>query len=364
MQNHDRIHVIGGGIIGLLSARELLAAGRSVVLFDRQEVGRESSWAGGGILSPLYPWRYPAAVNRLAAVSRAIYPEFCQRLYQNSGIDPEWVSSGLLVLDANEREAAKNWAESESICVEPVDALSLRSLEPALAGRISQGLWMPQIAQVRNPRLIAALKHDLLRSGGDFRENVAIQGFSGRAGRLQGLVTSAGDVSVKQCLVAAGAWTAGLLHALGVPLPIEPVRGQMLLFRCRPGLVRHILLRDYHYVIPRRDGRLLVGSTLEHVGFDKTTTVEAREELQQAALELVPALADCEIERHWAGLRPGSPAGIPFIGEYPGLKGLVVCAGHYRNGFALGPASARLAVDLLLGREPLLDPGPYRLDRG
>ena len=143
---------------------------------------------------------------------------------------------------------------------------------------------MPRIAQLRNPRLIAALKQDLRRSGADIRENVAIRGFVGEEGKLQGLLTSVGEVSAHHCLLAAGAWTAGLLEGLGLALPIEPVRGQMLLFRCRPGLLRHILLREYQYLIPRRDGRVLVGSTLERVGFDRATTPAAEKELRAAAL--------------------------------------------------------------------------------
>ena len=135
----------------------------------------------------------------------------------------------------------------------------------------------------------------------------------------------------------------------------------MLLFRGPVGLVRRIVLSRDRYVIPRRDGRVLVGSTLEHVEFDKSTTPAARAELHREALRLIPALADCAVEHHWAGLRPGSPIGVPFVGEHPRIQGLYVNAGHYRNGVVLGPASARLLADQMLGRTPALDPAPYRL---
>lgn len=361
MQTDPPVTVIGGGIIGLLCARELLQAGEAVVLLERDTIGRESSWAGGGILSPLYPWRYPAAVNHLAALSQAVYPDLCQTLRSQTDTDPECCTSGLLTLEAGDEDIAEKWADSASISIENLDSAQIHRLEPEAAGDFDSALWMPQIQQVRNPRLLAALRKDLLHAGLEIREQSPVTGFDVEKGQLQALFCGNERIQSQRAVVAGGAWSAELWQHTGMSLAVAPVRGQMLLFQVPPDMLKHILLHDHYYIIPRLDGHVLVGSTLEHVGFDKSTTQAARDELYQVALRMVPRLAQCELVGHWSGLRPGSPQAIPFISEHPTVSGLVVCSGHYRNGFVLGPASARLAVDLLLQRETQLDPGPYAL---
>ena len=355
--------VVGGGLIGMLTARELAGAGASVSLLERGEAGRESSWAGGGILSPLYPWRYADPVTALARWSQARYEALARALAEESGIDPEWTPSGMLVLDTDEREAAFRWATYWQASLEDLDAAGVHGCEPVLRAGIDGGLWLPRVAQVRNPRVVKALKAALLGQGVSIREHTDVRGFVIREGRVTGVDTDAGRLEAGSVVLAGGAWSGQLLGRPPLKLEVAPVRGQMILFRGPPGLVRRIVLHRERYLIPRRDGRVLAGSTLEHVGFDKSTTDQALAELRAVAVELVPALADCEVEAHWAGLRPGSPAGVPYIGEHPGIRGLFVNTGHFRNGVVLGPASAHLVADLLLGRPPVLDPTPYRLDR-
>ncbi len=352
--------VVGGGLIGMLTARELALAGASVTLFERDETGRESSWAGGGILSPLHPWRYPDPVTVLARWGQAHWESLAGALHAETGIDPEWTGSGLLVLEPDEPERAARWAERFGYVLEPV-ALAT-ACEPAIAGAHA-GLWMPDVAQVRNPRLVRALRRSLDLNGVQVEERRAVQGLRLRGGVVRGVETANGPVESKTVIVAAGAWSAGLLGEAAALLPVEPVRGQMLLFKAAPGVLSRIVLHGDRYVIPRRDGRILIGSTLERVGFDKATTASAAAELRERACALVPALTDYPVEHHWAGLRPGSPTGVPFIGEHPHIGGLFLNTGHFRNGVVLGPASARLAADLLLGRTPVVEPEPYRLGR-
>ncbi len=366
--------VAGGGVIGLLTARELAAGGAGVLVLERGRVGSESSWAGGGILSPLYPWRYPGAVNALAAWSQIQYPALCDLLARR-GPDPEWTPSGLLVLDLEEEETerALAWGRAYEGLRAPwlegaggpwvarctADGPPCRV--PGLAGGARGALWLPGVAQLRNPRFMAALRREVAAAGVEIREGVALRGIRVEGGRLAGVDTDLGRLAAGACVVAAGAWTGGLLESVGGPaLPVAPVKGQMILFAPCPGLLEHVVLAGGRYLIPRRDGRILAGSTLEPGGFDKTVTREARHDLAAFARALLPALGDVPVERQWAGLRPGSPRGIPFIGPHPGVAGLFVNAGHYRNGFTLAPASARLAADLVLGRPPLLDPAPYR----
>jgi glycine oxidase len=352
--------IIGGGLIGMLTARELAVAGMSVTLLDRGAAGREASWAGGGILSPLYPWRYGDAVTRLAHWSQANYEAVCDGLREDSGVDPQWTRSGLLFLDTGERAEAVQWARRLGIGLEALDAAAVAECEPALASP-SAGLWMPQVAQVRNPRLVRALRGSAAFHGGRIEEGVEVTGVATDGSCVVGVETRSGRLSAPRVVVAGGAWSARLLQDLGVSLAVEPVRGQMILFAARPGLVRRIVLDGGRYLIPRRDGRVLAGSTLEYVGFDKGTTKAALDELRAVAVALVPALADYPVEHQWAGLRPGSTDGVPFIGPVNSVEGLYVNTGHFRNGVVLGPASARLLADLMLGREPLADPAPYAI---
>jgi glycine oxidase len=341
----------------MLTARELRRSGARVTLLERGETGREASWAGGGILSPLYPWQAPDAVTALSRWSQAQFPSLAQELWEESGVDPEWTQSGLLVLHSDEDEALL-WAERAQIRLE---AVSYAAFEPALVARGAMGLWMPDVAQIRSPRLARAMKQSLLIRGVHIREQIEVTGLALQHQRVIGVDTTQGRLHANKVVVASGAWSGQLLRGLGVNLPIAPVRGQMILFKAPAGLVSRIIVSDGRYIIPRRDGRILVGSTVEHAGFDKTTTDAALQELRSAAMILVPAMADCEVEHQWAGLRPGSPLGIPFIGAHPDIEGLYINTGHYRNGIVMAPASARLLANIMLGASPILPPEPYAL---
>lgn len=354
--------IIGGGLIGMLTARCLHEAGARVLVLERGVAGREASWAGGGILSPLYPWRYPAAVNRMAVVSQGAYPQLATTLKEETKIDPEWIPSGMLVLDTGERDAALRWCAEYDIPVEHLEPRTVRRWEPALAPYFDDGLWLPTIAQIRSPRLVKALRASLDKRAIDIREQTEVRRLRVQAGALTGVETAKGAIDADRVLIAAGAWSASLIPPEYTPPQVEPVRGQIILFRARPGLVRRIILFRGDYLIPRSDGRVLMGSTLEDAGFDKATTSQAQEELRAKALEWMPALAEYSVEHHWAGLRPGSPAGIPYIGEHPNIRGLYFNTGHFRCGVVLAPASARLAADLMLGRTPELPAAPYALD--
>ena len=352
--------VVGGGIIGMLTARELALAGLRVRLLERGQTGRESSWAGGGILSPLYPWRYPAGVTALAKWSQAQYLSLIEALQQQTGIDAQWTQNGMLMLAPADGEEALVWARQYGYGMEHLDASALHDIEPRLADSIGSALWMAEVAQVRNPRMMQALHRSLGMLGVEIIEHCEVKGISLAHGRVQGVDTSQGEMPCERAVIAGGAWTGQLLVEMGISLPVEPVRGQMLLFKTEPGLISRIILSGERYMIPRRDGRVLVGSTMEWVGFDKHTTEAAREQLYADAIATLPVLADYPIEHHWAGLRPGSPSGEPFIGELPRIAGLYVNAGHFRNGVVMGYASARLLADLMLQHPPIVDPAPYQ----
>ncbi len=353
--------VVGGGIIGLLTARELALAGVDTTLIDMGPTGQEASWAGGGILSPLYPWRYAEAVTALAKWSQARYPSLCAELQDETDIDPELSRDGLLILEIEEdHDQALEWARRHDMAMEMLPRQAIEALEPNLACCPEHALWLRDIAHVRNPRLTKAVRRAIDRRV-RVREHEEVVELLVTDGGMRGARTRSSEYRAERVVVCAGAWTGRLLAHIGHAPEIQPVRGQMLLFHTRPGLVRHLVLAGSHYAIPRRDGILLFGSTLEHAGFTKTTTAEAKERLREHALTLFPALQRAPIGEHWAGLRPGSPHGIPYIGPHPSISGLYVNAGHFRNGLVMAPASARLVTDLALGREPIVRPEPYGL---
>jgi len=352
--------VIGGGISGLLTAYYLHQAGKSVVLLERGLVGHESSWAGGGIISPLYPWRYPLAVTQLVQWSEQQFPQLVADLKEHTQLDAELIQSGMLILDEPDIAAALAWGKQTNTLVEKIDNKLINRLEPALSAAPQDALWMPEVCQVRNPRLVKALRDYLLKNGISIHENTEVSAVISDHDRITGVKTEIAEFKSNYVAITCGAWSSALWPMTEEKtLPVKPIRGQMLMINTTPGLIKRIVLTHEHYVIPRRDGRVLVGSTLEDVGFDKTTTKFAHDLLLDFAHALMPALQDFKVEHHWAGLRPGTPDNIPRIREHPHLKGLFINAGHFRNGVVTAPASAKLLVNLMLKEEPILDASPY-----
>lgn len=346
----------------MMVARELARVGRRVTLLERGLIGREASWAGGGIVSPLYPWRYAPAVTALADHAQLVYPALARQLHEETGIDPEYFPCGMLMLDAADERDARAWADVHAKTLEALDSQALRGRYPGLSSRWHSGLWMPEIANIRNPRLLSALRASLERLGVELQEQSDVVDWEREGGRVTAARTADGRrFPAGEFVVCGGAWSGRVLEGLGRSLPVRPVKGQMILYRLAPGDLPCIVLAEGRYVIPRRDGHVLCGSTLEETGFEKATTSEALDSLAATAERLWPALRGQAPVAHWAGLRPAAPNGIPFIGAVPGLDNLWLNAGQFRNGLVLAPASARLLADLMLLRTPQLDPRPYQI---
>jgi len=355
-----RVLVVGGGINGLLTARELVLAGHEVVLVERGEVGQESSWAGGGIISPLYPWRYAPPVTALARWAQSAYPALSQALLAETGIDVELNTCGMLFLDAHDERDAVAWAQQQSVPVERITPADLHQRWPGVAADVKHALFMPHVANVRNPRLLKALNVALQQhTHYQVITQAEVSHIEGDSSQARVKLADGRVLEADQVVVCAGAWSALLLAPIQ-SLPIAPVRGQMQLYKLSPGQLPCMIQRGAHYLIPRLDGHVLCGSTLEHVGFDKSTTEQAAQTLRQAALSIWPALAQAPLIKQWSGLRPGSANGIPFIGALSKQPRVWINAGQFRNGLVLAPASARLLVDQLLGRTPVIDPAPYQ----
>ncbi|SJM91280.1 conserved hypothetical protein [Crenothrix polyspora] len=357
------ITIIGGGVIGLLTAREFINAGATVTVLEKNLIGQESSWAGGGILLPLYPWRQHDAISRLVIQSLELYPELAHQLAEFTPINPEWRSCGLLITKNPDESTATRWCTANAIPVETANPIIYSELNTT----VDRPLWLPTIGQIRNPRFLKSLKLDLLNKGVILREHCNIAGVATERNRITNIDTSTGKISVNQLIIAAGAWSQQVYGQLfpqfiGISPKVAPIRGQMLLYQAEPDTLAHIILDGDHYLIPRYDGKIVVGSTVENQGFDKSTTAVAKEQLQHFAVNLLPSLKKFPLIQHWAGLRPGTHDGVPYIGKHPIISNLSINAGHFRNGLVMAPASAQLMADLVLNRPPRIDPKPYTLN--
>ncbi len=342
--------VIGGGVVGLACAAEMLGRGARVTVIDRGPCGAESSWAGGGILSPLCPWDYRDEVTRLTMRGAALFPAWAGGLHEATGIDPEYERSGMRVLQPYDRQMALQWCAAHDVRVEESEA--------------GEALFLPDVAQVRNPRLLRALRSRVAAQGGRIVEQCAVREIVAKGSSVGKVETECGDFVAGKYIVAAGAWSKEVLGRYALQLDIKPVRGQMLLFKFDAPPLAHIVLQKDLYLIPRRDGHVLVGSTLEDVGFEKIVTAAARHDLWGRAQQILPQLRDMQPVQQWAGLRPASPHNVPTIGRHPDLANLYVNSGHFRYGVTMAPASAEILMNDILGQPQVLDVAPYRAGWG
>lgn len=362
--------VVGGGAIGLSCAYRLARGGKRVALVDAGELGREASWAAGGILSPVNPHGYPPELIRLVDASVALFPALAKELEETTGFSIELRASGLLrvATDAGDEEAlAANlrWRAEHGLPSGRIEASEARKLVPGLAPNASAFSFEGDVSQVRTPRYLRALVAAGAKAGVAYYPGEPVLELVRKgSSSVHGVRTQRRTLTASETVLAAGAWSGELLRAaVGVDLPVEPIRGQMVLLEAPPGLVPTMVLGAGKYLIPRSDGRVLVGSTLEHAGFDKRTTAGAVQSLLGAAFRLVPELANARLERAWAGLRPGTPDRLPFLGRVRGLSGLVLATGHYRNGIVLAPVTADLVARLLAGADVAREIAPFSHDR-
>jgi glycine oxidase len=361
--------VVGGGVEGLATALAFADRGSRVAVLDAARLRGPSSRAGGGILSPLYPWTHDPSVNRLAWRSQGLYPDLCRTIQAETGVDPELRRTGMLYVDFPSHppvdyEAAQAWAEAHGVRLEELEGEATLEREPLLSPLASGSLFMPEVAWVRNPRLMGGMLRLAQERGVQVLDGVTVLGLESEGDLVRGVRTDVGALEGERTIVAAGAWSGALLaQSLGEELPVYPVKGEMLLLQADRPLLSGVVMAGSHYLIPRADNRILVGSTVKDRGFDARPSLGGVRSLSQAAVEMVPDTAVLKMEDYWAGLRPGSPDGRPFIGSLAGWRGLYVNTGHFRNGLAQAPASAELLAAQAAGETPVLDPEPFSPDR-
>jgi glycine oxidase len=363
MASHPDVVLVGGGIIGLTTAYFLAREGLRVELVDRGDLGREASWAGAGILPPGNAAAARTPYERLRATSTALLPPLSVELREQTGVDNGYYRCGGLEFFAESDEAAAHEWRAEGVAAEPVQGEALRRLEPALAPDLDTAYHLPDCAQLRNPRHLKALIAGCQLRGVVLRPGCPALGFVYRGRRVTAARTAAGSLPADRFLVAAGSWTDAVLEPLGYRPGVHPVRGQIALVNPGRPVFRRVLMWGSRYLVPRPDGRVLVGSTEEDAGFDKRTTAAAVGGLLTLACRLVPALAEAPVERCWAGLRPGSPDGLPLIGPVPGFDNLLIASGHFRTGIQLSAGTALLLKEHILGQPLSVPLEPFRPDR-
>jgi glycine oxidase len=343
--------IVGGGAIGCAIAYYLTQAGVAVTILEREEIGAEASGASAGILASVDESLEPGPLLNLCVASLQLHSSLADALGQETGIDVEYRRSGLLRVALTDEDAKELRALVERHAswglMEWVSPEALRGLEQPLAAARG-GLFSPHLPQVNAHRLTQALAQAAVARGADLRQGVVVRGFVTNGSRVTGVRTSEGRVMAGHVVLAAGSWTAALGRRLGAALPVRPIRGQILAFPNFSRPVRHILLgRDGGYLAPKANGFLFVGATVDDVGFRKNTTAKGLAGLRRMAVTLVPSLAYAEVASEWAGLRPGSPDGLPMLGAVPGWEGLSVASGHFRKGILLAPITGRLMAQWL-----------------
>jgi glycine oxidase len=362
MSEHPDVLIIGGGVIGLTTAYYLSREQVRVTVVDKGDFGQEASWAGAGIVPPGNPGRARGPFDVLRARSSSLFAGLSAELRERTGIDNGYLRcGGLEVADAVEG-VTHEW-RSEGIAFHTLPEADLLKLEPALARGLGTAYHVPDMAQVRNPRHLKALIAGCAAHGARLRPGRLVYALERQGNRITAAVTDEGRVGADRFVLAAGAWSDGLLQTLGWQPGIRPVRGQIALLHAETPLFHRIVVRGKRYLVPRPDGRVLVGSTEEDAGFDKRTTAAAVRDLLAFAVAVVPGLAEAPLERSWAGLRPGTLDELPYIGPVPGVDNGYVAAGHFRSGIQLSPGTGLVVKELLLGQELTVPIEPYRLDR-
>ncbi len=352
--------VVGGGVIGLLSAWRLAQAGLAVELIERSDPSTESSWAGLGVLSPSAAEGRPIELVRLMQASLAMYPALANELRALTRFDIAFAQQGMMYAAMNEAEldelaASRQAQEDAGVPVRMLTRAQAHELEPMLAPEVPGVAFYAASGLVDNWRLGSALVIAATQAGVRIHVNAAVSGVVCDGGQVTGVQVGSELRRADTVVVAAGAWSGQLG---GVKLPVAPAKGQALMLDCGdvPGYgLSHVLDSHAGYIVPRYGARVLIGATVEDAGFDKRVSEAAIDELVAGAISLAPALINAKVVETWAGLRPRAADDQPVLGPVPGCSGLVAATGHFRNGILLAPITAQCVCDWVTGGEPTPD---------
>lgn len=369
MNQSCNIAIVGGGVIGLSIARALALRGvPHIALFERAGLGTEASFAAAGMLAPQAEADMADSFFHFACASRDMYPNFAAALREETGLDVELDTQGTLYLaftenDQHEIEHRFEWQTNAGLPVEKLSAKDATTVEPSISPAVAGALFFPLDIQVENRKLVSALAVSTDRFGVRVFTETKVDTVVHARGRIEGLHTSRGFFGAKKVIIAAGTWTTEVklvndAGELSATPRIEPVRGQMICFAAKPQLCAHVIYSPRGYIVPRKDGRLLAGSTSEQAGFAKQTTEDGLNKILENAQQIAPSIAALPRVDSWAGLRPRSSDGLPVLGRCDEIDGLLYATGHYRNGILLAPITGELLAQAIVDEKvpPALAP--------
>jgi glycine oxidase len=361
-----KVLIIGGGIMGSSIAIDLARAGVQVTVLERSIPGAEASTAAAGMLAPQLEGSQPGAFLDLCLLSRAMYPKWVEQLTAETRVEVDYAASGALQVafteaDFHGLEATVAWQKASQLRAELLSSAELRTLEPALGPDAVGAAHFPDDHQVDPKKLMRALLVAATGAGVAFRSGY-VRGVVEKHGQATGVDLDGEVLEADAVVLAAGSWSGLVAGAHLDTRVVKPARGQMLEFQLRAPRSRHIFKGAKGYVVPRADGRVICGSTMELVGYDKNVTGAGLASILAGATRLMPALADAPVTATWAGLRPWTEDALPILGEGP-LERLFLATGHFRNGILLAPVTARLTGQVVRGEKPSLDPRPFRFNR-
>lgn len=346
--------VIGGGVIGMSIARELTRRGAGkVALIERGKLGQEASFAAAGMLTVQADAEKRDDFFDLCLSGRAVCDTFAAELREETGIDVQLETSGTITLAFNQKQLERansifDWQSRAGLPVEKLSASDVLELEPHVSPDILGGLFFPRDAQVDNRLLVAALAESNKRAGVEIVEGVEVQSLLTENGKITGVETPAGTFFGENVVLATGAWSSFIKVRSDSVVDVFPVRGQMLSFHPSEKMFRHVIMSQEGYIVPRADNKVLVGATIENVGFDKNLTGEGVDFLLKTASEISPGLKNREITEKWAGLRPCTADKMPILGKVNDVSNLFVATAHYRNGILLAQVTAQIAAEAIL----------------
>jgi len=346
-----RVVLVGGGLVGALSALRLADAGADVLVLDKSEPGAEASSAAAGILAAQAEATSPSPLFDLTLESRQMHGALAEEIRGRTGVDPGFERRGVLEVARTEAEArallAKcAWQRDRSLPVDVLDAKSLRQREPCLAAGFVQGVLFPDDASLEPARLTAGVVQAAARAGVRFRSGVTARRVLIDRSRATGVETDDGPVEGDAVVLCAGAWSGLVAHGLGDPGSVRPARGQLVELDTCPAPLRSVVYAHGGYLVPRGDGRVVVGSTLEFVGFRRGVTADGLAKLLATATKTVPSLGEATVARTWSNFRPYTEDKTPIVGMR-GIDGLVLATGHHRSGILLAPVTAEIVRDLV-----------------
>ncbi|MEH7503704.1 glycine oxidase ThiO [Neobacillus drentensis] len=357
MENSFDVAIIGGGVNGSSIAYQLSKMGRKVIIIEKERLACQASSAAAGMLAAQAEIEQDGPLFQLALKSQAMFSTLSSELYEYTGIDIEYIHKGMLKIAETEEIAVevkkqvafqRDWDPA----IKWLGAKELRKMEPSLSTGVAGGMYLPNDGHVQPAKLTQAFAKAAVYFGAEIRENTEVLSFIYENGQVKGVNTSNGVIHSEQVVVSTGAWAGKLMREAGMDISVYPVKGECFSIRTEKPIINTTIFSDKRcYLVPKRNGEIYIGATMIEDTFDNTVTPGGIATLIERAIHLVPQIKDAAWERVWAGIRPQTGDGNPYIGEHPSWKGLFVAAGHFRNGILLSPITGKLVADLVAGRQ-------------